>query len=452
MKIRMEGGYLQNKIICADARDLDSYVEPGSVTLTVTSPPYRNAINYSTHVENIKNSGNTWVRGTGVETTEAYIDTMQQIFDQVFKATRDGGFCCVVIGDEVVDAKLIPLPSLILQRLVNTENEDDPDRWRFRDMIIWHKVTSGRNGAGNRFGMFAKYQYPGYFRANIMHEYILVLQKGRRLEDDPRRGKSIPFNRIVKREIANSIWNIPPVPPGMVEHPVPFPEQIPWRLATLLTRPDDMILDPMNGSGQTTKVARSLGRRYLGFDLRQEYVDEARRRLEEPPRLSNYLIPIYHKESWSRETQGGFFETTEVDLSPNIPKGYRLAFWGKNGLDQGAAYIYYKNPESEYACFIIGKTGRHYRLILGGLKTEGSILHDALMNLPEGIFGGSQVGSTVKTSILSSRYVSKACLDMLLHLDCIDEDEDGSYRLTQKGESLRRRWIDAGHDSVGLAL
>jgi len=407
--------YRENEIIHADGKDLARYIRPNSVALTVTSPPYRNAINYSQDVINTKNSDNTWMRGTGEEKTGAYLDKMQTIFDQVFEATKEGGFCCIVIGDEVVNGKLIPLPSLMLSRLASTENEDDSRKWRFRDMIIWHKVTSGRNGAGNRFGIFIKLPYHGYFRANIMHEYILVLQKGTKKKTGTNEEK-IPLNRIVKREIANSIWNIPPVPPGMVSHPVPFPEQIPWRLITLLTKKGDMVLDPMNGSGQTTKTACSMKRKYLGFDTRMEYVKEARSRLEQAPKLSDYLIPVFYKESWSKDVQGGFFETAEVDLSPNIPKGYKFLFRTDN--DQGF-YAYYGNSENRYICLIIGADGKQYRLNLGGTDDKESMLHEMVAKLPAGRFVKSDLNGIIKTSIVKKCHPTNACIDVLLHLEHI---------------------------------
>lgn len=439
--------YRENEIILADARELTKYVKPNSVALTVTSPPYRNAINYSQHVTNLKNSDNVWMRGTGEEKTEDYLDTMQQIFDQVFKVTKEGGFCCIVIGDEVVNGKLVPLPSLLLSRLVNYENEDDPQKWRFRDMIIWNKVTSGRNGSGNRFGLFIQFPYPSYFRANIMHEYILVLQKGKARDDIVKTDEEkIPLNRIVKRELANSIWNIPPVPPRSVKHPVPFPEQIPWRLTTLLTKKGDMILDPMNGSGQTTKVAYNMGRKYLGFDVKKEYVDEAKKRLRQTPKLSDYLIPVFYKESWSKNIQGGFFETTEVDLSPNIPKSYKFLFRtesDKSIKGQKGVYAYYKNPQSNYLCFVIGATGKHSRLNLGNVKDKGSMLYDVIIKLPTKQFIKAELSKVLETRIVENRQPVKACIDVLLHLNYVKlGDKKGQkqyYELTSKGKSLQQR-------------
>ena len=48
----MAGNFILNDIICADSKKLSDFIKPDSVSLTITSPPYRNAINYSQHVKN----------------------------------------------------------------------------------------------------------------------------------------------------------------------------------------------------------------------------------------------------------------------------------------------------------------------------------------------------------------------------------------------------------------
>jgi len=321
------------------------------------------------------------------------------------------------------------------------------DKWRLRDVIIWHKVTSGRNGSGNRFGLFIQFPYPSYFRANIMHEYVLILQKGKARNDIRKNfDDKIPLNRIIKREIANSIWNIPPVPPGMVKHPVPFPEQIPWRLITLLTQKKDLVLDPMNGSGQTTKTAFNMGRKFLGFDIRKEYVEEAKKRLKEKSKLSNYLIPVYHKESWSNNDQAGFFETIEADLSANIPNGYKLIkntysdkiIRGKRGI-----YSYYKNAKANYLCFIIGINGKHSRLNIGNIKDKESMLYNVLIKLPKKQFIKADLNNILETRIVENRQPIKACIDMLCHLRCVSisekKGEKQYYIMTLKGKKLQEQ-------------
>ncbi len=200
--------YVVNDIIHADSNELSKFVKPESVALTITSPPYSNAINYSQHVKNIKNKKNIQFRGDmGISTSE-YLDEMEKIFSEVLKVTIPGGFCCIVIGDEVDNGTLIPLPSLLISRLITEKKSEEG--WRFRDMIIWNKVTAGRNGAGNRFGIFIQNPLPSYYRANIMHEYIIVLEKGsQRRIIDKTKTKKIPLNRAMKRQVSLSIWDMP---------------------------------------------------------------------------------------------------------------------------------------------------------------------------------------------------------------------------------------------------
>lgn len=438
--------YILNDIVQGNSEELCRIVKPNSIALTITSPPYRNAINYVQHLENLKKSENIWMRGNGTLTTNTYMQSMEAIFSQVFKVTKDGGFCCIVIGDEAVNGKLLPLPSLFLERLCVLENEDAPDKWRFRDAIIWNKVTSGRNGAGNRFGMFAQYPIPTYYRANIIHEYILVLQKGKTREDITTKARErVPLNRIIKREVANSIWNIAPVPPRTIEHPAPFPEQIPFRLITLYSKKGDTVLDPMNGSGQTTKVANQLGRAYIGIDIRKEYVAAAKRRVSTKLKPNNSIIPVYHIEGWEDEDQVGFFETKEIDLSKNIPAGYRFVLKtdpdSKAGKVKGA-YVYYENQKSNYLCFIIGASRRFSRLNLGSVGDPKSMLHNVLINLPQNEFIKADLNGVLETRIVENRQPVKACMDILEHIKAVKSVESSGfkqcYQITEKGKEMQK--------------
>jgi site-specific DNA-methyltransferase (adenine-specific) len=117
-----------------------------------------------------------------------------------------------------------------------------------------------------------------------MHEFILILRKGDVSSGRTRRMDALPATHEEwTKEIANSVWHIAPVPPGYINHPCPFPEEIPYRLMKLYSYEDDIVLDPFNGSGQTTKVAHHFGRRYLGMDVVKEYVELAKMRIASEP-------------------------------------------------------------------------------------------------------------------------------------------------------------------------
>jgi site-specific DNA-methyltransferase (adenine-specific) len=208
--------------------------------------------------------------------TADYLDDMEDIFsERVYRVTKDGGYCCIVIANEVVSGTIMPLPHMLLSRLVQPIG-----KWQLHEEIIWHKVTGGTN----RYGSFVINPYPKYYRANIMHEFILILRKGDVNTGRVRRKETLPATHEEwTKEIANSVWHIAPVPPGYIDHPCPFPEEIPYRLMKLYSYEDDVVLDPFNGSGQTTKVAHHFGRRYIGIDLVREYVELAKLRIAREP-------------------------------------------------------------------------------------------------------------------------------------------------------------------------
>jgi hypothetical protein len=51
------------------------------------------------------------------------------------------------------------------------------------------------------------------------------------------------------------------------------PDYILWNLLSRYTRPKELVVDPMCGSGTTVVVARELGRRALGYDIRPAHPD-----------------------------------------------------------------------------------------------------------------------------------------------------------------------------------
>ena len=66
-------------------------------------------------------------------------------------------------------------------------------------------------------------------------------------------------------------------------HPAMFPESLVERVLKLFSFKNDVVLDPFNGAGTTTVVAKKTGRRYLGIDISQEYCDTAEKRIADAP-------------------------------------------------------------------------------------------------------------------------------------------------------------------------
>ena len=64
------------------------------------------------------------------------------------------------------------------------------------------------------------------------------------------------------------------------KHPTQKPEYLLNEIILASTEKNDLILDPFVGSGTTCVVAKRLGRRYIGIDNEEEYLEIAKRRLE----------------------------------------------------------------------------------------------------------------------------------------------------------------------------
>lgn len=277
-------------ILERSAHDLDILGDE-SVALTVTSPPYWNAIDYDIHARGKRNE---WYRtrkhSSGYKEYADYLEWLGKTFRPLTAKTQPGGYCAVVIGTVLMNGEHYPLPFDFTALMVKWG-------WQFHQDIIWHKVTGGVKRAGS----FIQRPFPGYFYPNIMTEYILIYRKPgpaiyTKRSGDDKEANRVDIDGIFTKELANNVWHIAPVPPGHLDHPCPFPEEIPFRLMLLYSYRGDLVLDPFNGSGQTTKVAKHLGRRYLGLDVEAKYVRYAQRRLEEPLAIrSGQLIAVFEK-------------------------------------------------------------------------------------------------------------------------------------------------------------
>jgi len=246
----------------------------GSVALTVTSPPYWNAIDYDIHASDKQQHYRTRKYAQGYADYEDYLDWLARIFKEVLRVTRPGGFCAIVIGTVLLNGRHYPVPFDLIARLSRSG-------WEFHQDIVWHKCTAGVK----RAGVTIQKPYPGYYYPNIMTEYILVFRKPgmpiyKQFDRAAKDRSAFPINRLFTMDIANNVWHIAPVPPDVIDHPCPFPEEIPDRLIRLYSYADDVVLDPFAGSGQTLKVARQLGRKYVGYETIEKYAQLAKVRVK----------------------------------------------------------------------------------------------------------------------------------------------------------------------------
>ena len=252
-----------------------SQVENDSVSLTVTSPPYWNSIDYDAHSNNSQSWYRTRRYTEGYDDYESYLKLMQDIFKDVWRVTKPGGFCAVVIGTVLMNGTHIPVPFDFVTKMMQIE-------WVFHQDIVWHKTTAGVK----RAGVAIQQPYPGYFYPNIMTEYIMIFRRPGepiyKQANGMREMSRFEIDDLFKLDVANNIWHIAPVPPRTLDHPCPFPEEIPYRLIRMYSYQKDIVLDPFCGSGQTAKVATALKRQSINYDIKEKYVSYAKKRVSTP--------------------------------------------------------------------------------------------------------------------------------------------------------------------------
>ncbi|MEW6040816.1 MAG: site-specific DNA-methyltransferase, partial [Elusimicrobiota bacterium] len=256
-----------NHIFLGDCVETMKKISTEVVDLIITSPPYYNAIDYTSHT---KSPVENYRSRPKIDYYE-YLIFLERSFLECFRILKKGKYCAVIIGTILESGKHIPLPFDFLEIMKKIGYE-------FHQDIIWHKCTAGIRRAGS----VIQKPYPGYYYPNIMTEYILIFKKNggeeiyRNKTGDEKNKSKIEIDSVFTRDIANNLWNIAPVPPRIINHPCPFPEEIPFRLIKLYSYRGDLIFDPFAGAGTTLKVAKHLGRNYIGCEIEKKYVGFAK--------------------------------------------------------------------------------------------------------------------------------------------------------------------------------
>jgi len=254
-----------NHIYHGDCVDVMRTFPEGVIDLTVTSPPYDN-----------------------LRTYKGYTFNFEEIAKELYRVTKDGGVVVWVVNDATINGS--ETGTSFRQALYFKEIG-----FNLHDTMIYAKNNVYAHDPRNK-------------RYKQCFEYMFVLSKGRpntynEIKDRPNKhvGKTLSGTKGrtkegIKRNLKPivlgeyqarfNIWEY--TTGGSVasdkiafQHPAVFPEQLAADHIISWSNPGDIVLDPMCGSGTTCKMALKLGRRFIGIDIAEEYVEMARRRVEE---------------------------------------------------------------------------------------------------------------------------------------------------------------------------
>ena len=237
---------LANKFILGSAENIKELPD-NSVHLMITSPPYNVSKEYDDDLS-----------------LKEYLQLLKNSFGETYRVLVNGGRACINVAN-LGRKPYIPLSDYISTMMINIG-------FNMRGEIIWNKAASA--SPSTAWGSWLSSTNP---ILRDIHEYILVFSKG----DYNRIGKG-KQNTIAKEQFmewTKSIWTMKAESARRIGHPAPFPEELPFRLIQLYSFKDDIILDPFMGSGTTAVAALKSERKFIGYDINQEYINLAERRI-----------------------------------------------------------------------------------------------------------------------------------------------------------------------------
>ena len=253
-----------NVIICGNNAEILAQIPDNYVDLTVTSPPYDKLRDY-----------------------HGFQFDFQTIAAEMYRITKQGGVLVWIIGDSTIKGS--ETGSSFKQAL------------HFKDLGFLLHDTMIYQKSG--------FAFPSKNRYHQIFEFMFVLSKGKPktfnpIKDKPNKSQytfskkrrhkdgTMSHQQDTSRiSVENfgmrfNIWRYktgrPHTTPddAAYQHPALFPEKLARDHIISWSNPGDIVLDPMNGAGTTTKMAYTLGRKFIGIDISQDYCKIALERLQ----------------------------------------------------------------------------------------------------------------------------------------------------------------------------
>jgi len=324
---------MHNKIICGDVIDKLQEVKNDISILVITSPPYFNQRKY-TEITDPKEIGRE-------KTIDEYLSNLYIVFEDCMRVCRPDGSIVFNIGDIYLKKSLQLIPYKfaigVLERfdvkLINdiTWVKTNPTPRQYRKRLVPSTEPFLHFVKNNDYYYNIDAFLPSEkvdprpispakgvkYSIQITQSDLSREEKEKAMESltevlsDLRRGKVTDFrmkirgihkkafggqsggrnsqidkqgftiirmygNKLKRDVIESSVANT-----KNIDHSAVFPLKVITELVYLLSKVDDLVIDPFCGSGQTCFVAKSLNRKYLGIDLNSDFCKLAETRLKE---------------------------------------------------------------------------------------------------------------------------------------------------------------------------
>ncbi len=238
-----------NRIFCKTSEKMDDLPD-NCIHLMVTSPPYNVGKEYDQDLS-----------------LDEYRGLLTRVLSEVKRVLVPGGRACVNVAN-LGRKPYIPLHRYIIEDALKLG-------FLMRGELIWDKAKSA--SPSTAWGTWLSAANP---ILRDTHEYILVFSKDTFTRKKPKDRRST-ISKKEFLEFTKSVWTFNAESARRVNHPAPFPVELPYRLIQLYTFEGEVVLDPFVGSGATCLAALASNRYYVGYDINEEYVKLAEKRIRD---------------------------------------------------------------------------------------------------------------------------------------------------------------------------
>jgi len=287
-----------NKIFCKTSEKMEELPD-NSIHLMVTSPPYNVGKEYDKNL-----------------TLNEYRVFLKEVWREAKRVLIPGGRACINVAN-LGRKPYIPLDAFIIEDMIDLG-------FLMRGEIIWNKSSSG--SPSTAWGSWLSAKNPVL---RDVHEYILIFSKGMYSRGNPVLRRKSTISKEEFLEFTKSIWTFSAEPATKIGHPAPFPVELPYRLIQFYTFEGEVVLDPFMGSGQAAIAAIKTNRNYVGYDINEEYVKLAERRIREFSLTFNAPKLFEYKLEKNGEGNKIVYIPKQLTLSENLVKYKKKSKTGK---------------------------------------------------------------------------------------------------------------------------
>ena len=242
----------KNAILCEDSLTLLKRLPDNCIDLIFTSPPYNFGLEYKSTQD-----AQDW---------NGYFEKLFKIFDEGIRVLKYGGR--FIVNIQPLFSDYIPSHHIVSNYFLSKN-------MLWKGEILWEK-----NNYNCKYTSWGSWKSPSSPYLKYTWEFLEVFAKDSLKKPGSSENADISGDEFKKWVVAK--WSIAPERKmKQFGHPAMFPEELAERAIKLFSFKGDIVLDPFNGVGTTTAVAKRLGREYIGIDISKDYCNKANKRLKQ---------------------------------------------------------------------------------------------------------------------------------------------------------------------------